>query len=176
MVNIEVWEDIPGYAGLYQVSDGGRVKSLARNQMRRCRRYPIKERLLKLSPNKKDGYVKVTLCKNKRHKDFRVHTLVLLCFVGECPEGTQGCHKDGIKLNNGLSNLKYGTAKDNALDRLYHGRTASGERNGNSVLKSDAVAFIRSHVDWPLKKLSEKFGVCINTIYKVQQHKIWKHI
>ncbi len=50
-----------------------------------------------------------------------VHRLILLAFVGECPDGLQACHYDGDKSNCRLSNLRYDTPKGNAADKVRHG-------------------------------------------------------
>lgn len=76
----EVWKDIEGYEGLYQVSNMGQVKSLERvvvyNEKRKAIR---KERIMKLSKDK-DGYLRVNLCKDKENKNFMVHRLMAQSF------------------------------------------------------------------------------------------------
>lgn len=55
--------------------------------------------------------------------------LVLEAFVGPRPPGLDGCHNDGNKLNNSLSNLRWATRKDNMADARTHGTDARGERH-----------------------------------------------
>ena len=75
----EIWADIPGYVGLYQASNKGRIKSLAKNGR--------KEHILKQYVSSHNGYCYVNLSKNAVAKSVRVHKYISLCFLGERPEG-----------------------------------------------------------------------------------------
>ena len=70
---MEIWKDIKGYEGLYQVSNKGHVKSLGNNKTR-------KEKILSLKPES-HGYVKVKLCKNNKREHKYVHRLVAEAFL-----------------------------------------------------------------------------------------------
>ena len=101
----EVWKPIPGYEGLYQVSDLGRVKSLNYN-------HTGKEQIL--SPGKRGGgYMFVNLCKDGKVKKFLVHRLVWIAFNGPIPVGMVINHKDERPWNNRLDNLMVCTQKAN---------------------------------------------------------------
>ena len=70
---IEIWKDVKGYEGLYQVSNLGRVKSLNYQRERR-------EQILK--PNKRaNGYLQVELSKNGVRKACKIHRLVATCYM-----------------------------------------------------------------------------------------------
>ena len=102
----EIWKDIEGYEGLYQVSNMGRVKSLKRTV--RCDRgYRIvPERILKGRKNRV-GYLQVQLCKDGKVKKCYVHRLVATVFC-ENPEGyTEVNHIDENKQNNNSQNLEW---------------------------------------------------------------------
>lgn len=58
-----------------------------------------------------------------------IHRLVLETFMGPCPEGMECLHEDGIRWNNVLTNLRWGTHVENAQDMARHGRSPKGERN-----------------------------------------------
>ena len=75
---------------------------------------------MKVSRNS-NGYLKVMLCNNGKSKNFYIHSLVLMTFVGPRPDGMQIRHLDGNPQNNHVSNLRYGTASENAYDRVEHG-------------------------------------------------------
>lgn len=106
MVNSrENWRDIPGYEGLYQASNKGRVKSLPRAT--------TSGRVMKLFTNPRNGYVYVCLCKNNKPKGYRVHRLVMAAFYGA--SNLQVNHIDGDKRNNCLDNLEYCTQSENML-------------------------------------------------------------
>ena len=115
------WKPVPGYEGCYEISDLGEVKSLQRTVVRR-RSGPrtYREKILAQDVNHA-GYHRVTLHKDATKLRRGVHQLVLLAFVGPCPEGLEVLHRDGDTHNNRLSNLKYGTRKENQADVRRHG-------------------------------------------------------
>lgn len=97
----EIWKDIPGYAGLYQVSNSGRVKSF-KNQ------YGHGVRILN-GEKTKSGYIQVSLNK----KRYKIHRLVALAFIPN-PDGLpQINHKNEIKTDNRAENLEWCTGKYN---------------------------------------------------------------
>lgn len=93
----EKWKDVPGYEGLYQVSDYGRVKS--------TKRQGASGGLAALVENE-DGYLRVKLCKNGTERKVMVHRLVYETFVGKMPDGTEINHIDENKKNNMVPNLE----------------------------------------------------------------------
>ena len=101
---VEIWKDIPGYEGLYQVSNLGRVKSLKYN----------KERILKCGINT-HGYNIVVLCDNGKPKTKNVHQLVAMSFLNHNPCGFKLVidHKNDIKTDNRLENLQIVTSRFN---------------------------------------------------------------
>lgn len=88
----EIWKDIPGYEVLYKISNCGQIKNYKTN------------RILK-SGKSWNGYLQVTLRKNKISKTARINRFVLLTFVGPCPFGMECRHLNGIKTDNRLCNL-----------------------------------------------------------------------
>lgn len=81
------------------------------------------------------NYLAVELTSFQKSKTIKIHTLVLLAYVGPRPEGFVCRHLDGNPRNNHISNLKWGTYKENAADRTLHDRRAFGEDCSTSVLK-----------------------------------------
>lgn len=106
----EVWKDIPGYEGMYQISNLGRVKSLG-STIREG--WNLKEKILKLTKEPK-GYLKVGLRKNGKIKTVRVHRLVAESFVANPENLPEVNHKDENKENNLADNLEWCTTKYNA--------------------------------------------------------------
>ena len=102
---IEIFKDIKGYEGLYQVSNLGRVKSLGNNKTR-------KERILKQGKNKA-GYLQVGLCKDGKSERFLVHRLVAEAFISNPTDLPQVGHLDENPSNNQVKNLCWCSAKDN---------------------------------------------------------------
>jgi hypothetical protein len=117
----ETWRPVVGWEGLYEVSDMGRLKSVARSVPGRGGvTMHIREKVLRGSINA-DGYVTVALCRDNIRTMARLHRLVLEAFIGPCPEGFDGCHWDDIKTNNALSNLRWDTKSANTYDRIRNG-------------------------------------------------------
>lgn len=109
----EIWKDIPKCVGVYQASNLGRIKSLARWVWSpRFKKHVLrKERIL--TPHIHHGYERVTLAWLKRGTDFSVHRLVMAAFHGESDLTVD--HIDGDKRNNRLENLRYVRFAENSL-------------------------------------------------------------
>jgi hypothetical protein len=98
---MEIWKDVVGFEGSYEVSDLGRVRNL---------------RSLKLlKPRCADRYPHVAFYSN-RPVERTVHSLVLEAFKGPRPSGMEALHWDDNKSNNALSNLRWGTVYENQAD------------------------------------------------------------
>ena len=104
----EIWKDIKGFEGIYQVSNLGRVRSLPRQTNNQ---FGKKEKILK--PQLVRGYYIVCLHKNSIRKFYYVHRLVYEAFNGQIPKGLQVNHLDERPINNALSNLNLMTPKEN---------------------------------------------------------------
>ncbi len=100
----EIFKDIPGYEGLYQISDLGRVNSLKFN----------KQRILKIALDD-GGYCIVSLY-NLKQATLKIHKLVAIAFLNHVPCGhkTVVDHIDFDKTNNKLSNLRLITQRENS--------------------------------------------------------------
>lgn len=109
---MEVWKDIEGYEGYYQVSNLGRVKSLARNTSEKGKNANNKkDTILKGSLTK--GYLQVDFRKDGKRKMFRIHRLVSECFIPNPDNKPYINHIDGNKSNNTVDNLEWCTPKEN---------------------------------------------------------------
>jgi hypothetical protein len=117
---VERWLPIPCFEGSYDVSDLGRVRSVARVVQRRTSPQRWPERILS-SPLDGDGRPCVGLRLNGKLYSRRVHSLVLLAFVGPRPPGMECCHRNGDRTDNRLLNLRWGTASSNSFDKVRHG-------------------------------------------------------
>ena len=117
----EIYKDIEGYEGLYQVSNIGNVKSLNYNKTK-------KENVLK--PAIRNGYLKVDLCKNKTRKTYSVHRLVAQAFIENPNNYPMINHKDESRTNNVFTNLEW---CDNKYNSNYGSRN---ERLGKAISKA----------------------------------------
>lgn len=172
---MEQWKDIPGHEGRYQASDLGRIKSLPNR-----RRFT--EIILKQQFNKKCQrfYVTLTTTDEFGHSQaqYQVHRLILLTFKGPCPVDMEGCHDDGVGTNNRISNLRWDTKKANEADKVTHGTSNAGARNGKARVTETQVREIRTRLkageseesiamDYPLTKHGVK---------QIRLNQTWRHV
>lgn len=116
---------------------------------------------------------------NLRGKTFNVNRLVLLAFVGPCPDGMEGCHNDGNHRNNALSNLRWDTHISNEKDKKRHGTSNEGIRNGTAKLMEEQVREIRrlyATGAYSLTQLARKFGMFFTILHPLIHRRTWKHV
>lgn len=112
----EIWKDIIGYEGMYQISNYGRIKTLSRKY--KCSL--VKEKIKTLNPNR-NGYLQVSLCKYGKKKPYMVHRLVAKHFLKDFGEKLDVNHKDCNKTNNNVNNLEMVTRKQNIKHAWQNG-------------------------------------------------------
>lgn len=124
----EIWKNIEGYEGLYQVSNLGRIKSLERIVPNSIKSYRIvKEKILK--PHKDiDGYLQIRLSQKCIYRTCKMHRLVYSAFLGTIQH--QINHKNGIKTDNRLSNLEDITQ----LENIRHSYKFLNRKHGRSIV------------------------------------------
>lgn len=136
----ETWRPIVGYEGLYEVSDMGRVRSVDRTVWRDGPQYSTPHQLtyrgqLISLQRQMLGYVGVVLWKGGQPRSLRVHRLVLEAFVGAQPGGMETLHGNGVRHDNRLVNLRWGTWEENYADRVRHGTAPGTGPNSNACCK-----------------------------------------
>lgn len=177
----ERWKAIPGFEGSYEVSDLGRVRSLARVVQQRNRWGGVMEkrfegRSLKASADSY-GYPRVTLWVAGEFFYRRVHTLVMLAFVGPCPAGQEVLHLDDVKTRCSLSNLQYGGRELNNEQKIRNGRQARGSRAGGAILTEEQVREIRARLGaQTYGEIGAAYGVCGSAIGEIARGKNWRHV
>lgn len=138
---MEIWKDIKGYEGLYQVSNYGRVRSLNYNRTFKC---------VILKQNNVRGYKQVGLHKNGNLKNFFVHRLVATAFIPN-PENLQEVnHKDENPQNNNVENLEWCDRRYN-INYLNRNKKVS-DKNTNGILSKVVLQFTKDGRlvrEWP---------------------------
>jgi hypothetical protein len=169
-VSEQIWKDVIGYEGLYQVSNLGNVKSLGN-------KFSRKERLLKLSFQSK-GYLTVVLQKDAKRKMVLVHRIVAEHFIHNVESKPQINHIDGNKTNNAIENLEWVSHRENLNHAIKNNLTLKGEENRNSKLKDVDVIKIHSLLQkgTTTKELSETYNVSYSTIDSIRTNRYWKHL
>jgi len=164
-VNNEIWRDIPGFEGAYQVSDLGRVRGLGRTVYHQGGRRFVCERILRPGSTRSGHYhvVRGRGGKGGKHIIARVHALVLLAFVGPRPQELEIRHLNGIPTDNRLINLEYATRSRNRLDIKWHDGNALRPLTPQDVLR------IKQRLDFVTNaELAQEYKVSASTISDIR--------
>jgi hypothetical protein len=174
---MENWLDVVGYEGIYQVSDLGNVRSVARYTTNRITgvRYwrKAKPRKTELGRN---GYVRVIFRREGTTKNKSVHRLVAEAFIGT--DDRDVCHNNGQRHDNRLTNLRYGTHLENMADRTKHGNTLIGTKHWKAILNDDQIVEIRKRLqrgDFQ-REIAADYGVQRSAISSISTGANWSHI
>lgn len=163
----EIWRDIDGYEGLYQVSNFGRVKRFYKTKPPRILKQSISQ----------NGYPNVNLCKDNSRQLQLVHRLVATAFIPNPDGKPQINHRDGDKRNNHAGNLEWCTAKENQQHSIKNGLRKIGSEHRDAKLSKEEVLYIRNNPDELTgRELARKFKVVPTVIEYVQTGKSYKTI
>lgn len=124
----EIWKDVQGYEGYYQVSNFGRFRSLDRVVIHGNYELELKGKIFKGRDNKR-GYLLVSLCKDNNTLNSYIHRLVATLYVSNPYNKKEVNHIDGNKLNNHYLNLEWCTRSDN-LKHAYDNGLKQGYWKG----------------------------------------------
>lgn len=167
----EIWKDIEGYNGLYEVSSTGKVRSWKGNSQEPR---PIKQFV-------NSGYYKISLHNNGISKRcVPIHRLVAETFIVNHKNKPFVNHIDGNKLNNNVANLEWCTHAENHKHASELGLMESGEDRYNSKLTEEHVKEIRkeykTNSNTSQRKLAKKHNVSQRLIWNVVNNKAWIQI
>jgi hypothetical protein len=173
-MSAEIWRDINGYEGLYQISNYGRVKSLGG----RLGGY-VKDIIMKLTPDQK-GYSRVRFSKNYKKETFKVHRLVANAFLLNIKNKPMVNHKDGEKNNNYVHNLEWVNNSENRLHAIRNEyiKYPKGENSYTHKLNNKDVFKIRELFQngKSIRDISNEFNVTWQNIKYIIDRKTWSHI
>jgi hypothetical protein len=174
---VENWKPVPGYEGLYDVSDLGNVRTYYAGRGRFAGRlYRAKPHKVRIS---RHGYPMTSLCKDGKTHQATVSRLVLMAFVGHPPPGRPyACHNNGQPANNRLCNLRWGSNAENQADRVTHGTSNRGAANGRAKFTEDDVRHIRSLLTDGLSQtyIAGEYGVDPSAISNIKRGRNWGHV
>lgn len=122
---MEIWKPIPLYEGLYEINNSGTVKSLSKIVENSKVKITTKERILK--PEMRNGYLRVSLCKNGKYKKFYIHQLVCMTFLNHTVNKYENVvnHIDNNRLNNNVDNLEVVSQRQNTAHSKNKSKTSS---------------------------------------------------
>ena len=172
---MEVFKDILGYEGLYQVSNLGKVKSTERKAKHwRGGLLTVKSRIMKPFTSK-CGYLIVSISKNSIDNKFLIHRLVSNAFIPNPYNKPQVNHINGIKTDNKVSNLEWATTSENSLHAFKNNLKAKGQNRTQSKLTNKEVLEIR-HSNLRNIELSRLYNISKSIISGIQKGRLWKHV
>lgn len=189
----EIWKDVVGYEGIYQVSNTGKVKSLGRMVEYWSSRWEcnvsrwVNEKLL--TPcNNQFGYPVVHLRNSSEGKSNKclVHRLLAIAFIPNNENKPAINHKNGCKTDYSLSNLEWVTDKENthhaiALGLIVPPKNLSpmrGEGHVGSKLTANQVLGIREmrNSGYLYRDIAKAYDIHLMTVGKICRKVSWKHI
>lgn len=171
----ETWKPIPGFEHYYECSDLGRIRSKSNHNNH------IGWRYLKARPTPR-GYLIVCLFKDRQRNWMTVHRIVFKTFIGNIPNGFTINHKNGIKIDNKLSNLESATHSYNithsyrSLGKKPPNNPNYGEKNGSAKLTRKQVQEIKEKYakgDIFQKALANEYGVRQCHISRIVRGESW---
>jgi len=177
---MEVWKDINGYEGLYQVSDNGQVRSIPKRVWNRYK-YDIRKTVI-LKQKTSSLYKQISLCKNGKAKSVNVHRLIAKAFISNPENKLEVNHKNGIKQDNNIENLEWCTRKENSIHAVKTGlqKIKIGSDHHCSILKEHNIINIRNLFD---KKIINRAQISrlypqmtYSGIRMITDRKNWKHV
>lgn len=168
---MEIWKDIKGYEGLYQVSNYGRVKSLSRlkknfNVNTKTMDAIILPEKIRKPQLTRYGYYRIGLTKNSKQIYYSVHRLVAEAFIPNPDNLPQINHKDENKTNNEVTNLEWCTAKYNGNYGARNKRV--GEKQYKQIKCIETGTIYKS-----LTEASKSTGLSMGNISSVCNRRKW---
>lgn len=177
----EIWKDVAGYEGLYQVSSFGRVKSLGRDKPVGLNggSYNLGDRILKLGTRRL--YKSVVFSKNGVVKPFAVHRLVAQHFLENKNNKTTVNHINGDKADNRFENLEWATPSEQQRHALSTGLRdkTKGENSNLAKLKEEDIFEVRRLYKtglYRMREIAEKFNTSVKNVNSIVHSYTWKHL
>ncbi len=176
----EIWKDVAGYEGLYQVSNMGGVKRLSFITYNKYyKRETIhKENHLRPTPHYQNNYLSVMFSKNKKQKRIMVHRLVAIHFISNPNNYRTVNHKNGNKQQNCVSNLEWMSHKQNVNHAIEIGlMDNAGENNGQcKITEKEAKEIKNLKGKLSSAKVAQTYGLSSSHILRIWSGKKWAHI
>jgi len=176
----EIWKDIKGFEGWYQVSSLGKIKGLERQIPHSSGGLQtLKEKTLKPAKDSK-GYYIVILCKNSTRFTRKVARLVAQAFIPNLHNKPQINHINGIKTDNRLENLEWCTNSENQKHAHKIGLKIGkkGENHWKAILNEKQIRVIKHclNIGMRITNISKCFSINQNIISKIKAGTTWSHI
>jgi len=178
----EVWKDVVGYEGYYEVSNTGLVRSLDRRV--RCGKGFGTKKGRMLKGHNHEGYTRYVLCVDQVSSPRLAHRVVAEAFIGTCPNGKYlVCHKDDNPKNNTPSNLYWGNDADNQADRIRNDKLPTyrtGTNHHMSKTTEQDARYIRSLYcsGFSIRDIQGLYypQLTWESVKNIASNKTWRHV
>lgn len=172
-----VWKPIPGFEGIYEISDDGQVvRTSTHGRKPKPIRRPVN------AHKKPNGYSAVDIQRDQIRERSYVHRLLWAAFKGEIPSGLEINHRDGNRQNNRLDNLELVTRSENMIHSFEELSPSLNRVKGTAHHKAkltpdDVKDIFRLHAGGTSQReLGRMFGVSKTAIQYVLDGRNWKHV
>lgn len=172
----EIWKDIIGHEGRYQISNLGNVKSLPKSWYTGIANITMREIILKHNICK--GYPEVQLMKDNNRVHFKIHVLIGNHFIEKIENKNYLNHKNGNKLDYSIQNLEWCTLKENSIHAFETGLNNNhGENNNFATLTLQDVTNIikMKGCGSSQKAIAKLFNINQSTVCRLWSGKRWKY-
>lgn len=177
-MTVEIWKQIPGYGGLYEVSNRGLVRSKTRTITRYHKNlggmkdFVYKSRLLKLRKRVTGHLIFGGSYAGERFELF-AHRAVLMAFVGLPEPGQEGCHNNGNASDNRVENLRWDTHANNMKDKSLHRNRNRGQTHPFAkITEAQAMQIIEGQIS--VADASKEFGISKSNASSIKRGATWK--
>lgn len=174
----EIWKDVVGYEGIYEVSNAGRVRCLLKSSNGKIytRAKPL---ILKVHFNNRTGYYSIQFGEwvGNKHMRFPLHRLVAMHFISNPNRLPEVNHEDGDKSNNIVSNLTWATREQNIQHGFKNGlmKTPNGIDHIFAKLSEGKVMEIFNSHTGP-RQLSRELNLPYTTVASIKNGTSWNHL
>jgi len=178
MKNIESWNDVIGYEGVYKISKTGLVNRLPIKTKNGDNYHICKERLL-INTLYNTGYYRVGLTKNGKQTKYYIHRLVAQAFIPNPENKEEVNHINGIKTDNRVENLEWCTISENSIHAYKLGlrEAVRGSKSTRTNLREKDVLDIRILANTMTNTaISKIYNVTQPCISEIINRKTWTHI
>lgn len=187
MAKEEVWKEIEGFEGIYEVSSFGRIKSIYRRGNWKVKGSEFSDGRILKNGDSNRGYPMFTPSKKGVKTGLAIHRLVAKAFIKNEENKPEVNHIDGNRKNNHVENLEWCTRQEN-IDHSHatglckeRDNDMRGEKGFHAKLKNENIHFIRSNARqnggvYTQKQLAEFFGVSRGAVKHVLLGNTWTHL
>lgn len=177
-MNIEIWKDVKGYEGIYEVSSFGRVRSVDRFAFHwRGGKRIVKGKIL-IQCNRGEGYLCVDLSKKSKKTTYLTHRIVAISFLG-LNKKLEVNHKDSNRHNNSIENLEWSTRSENMKHAsIFGNHNAISSPKMAKKLNVEKVLSIRlkSLNGISQRDIAKEFSIARSNVCSIVNRKTWKNI